>query len=106
MKVKIKTVSKALPSYSRSTKEILPFLDIWLAGQEPRFIRKVQKIFENAALDKRYSFMSPEEVFSKSSFEEKNDIYIREGIKLGKRCLSVALMKAYCKAEDIDFLMS
>ena len=106
MKVKIKTVSKALPSYSRSTKEILPFLDIWLAGQESRFIRKVHKIFENAAVDKRYSFMSPEEVFSKSSFEEKNDIYIREGIKLGKRCLSEALMKADWKAEDVDFLIT
>lgn len=106
MKVKIKTVSKALPDYSRSTAEILPFLDIWLSGQDPRFIRKVKKIFENAAVDKRYSFMSPEEVFSKSSFEERNDIYIREGIKLGTRCLSEALNKANWKADDIDFLIT
>lgn len=106
MKVKIKTVSKALPSYTRSTAEILPFLDTWLAGQDARFIRKVKKIFENAAVDKRYSFMSPEEVFSKTSFEEKNDIYIREGIQLGIRCLSDSLSKADWKPEDIDFLIT
>jgi alkylresorcinol/alkylpyrone synthase len=106
MKVKIKTVSKVLPDYSRSTEEILPFLDIWLAGQEPRFVRKVKKIFENAAVDKRYSFMSPEEVFSKTSFEEKNDIYIREGIKLGTRCLREALDKAEWQAADIDYLIT
>lgn len=106
MKVKIKAVSKVLPDYSRSTEEILPFLDLWLAGQDSRFIRKVKKIFENAAVDKRYSFMSPEEVFSKTSFEEKNDIYIREGIKLGTRCLREALNKAEWQAADIDYLIT
>ncbi len=52
MSVKIKTVSKAIPEYSRSTEEIIPFLDMWLEGQDDRFIRKVKKIFENAAVDK------------------------------------------------------
>ncbi|RZK24873.1 MAG: type III polyketide synthase, partial [Flavobacterium sp.] len=75
--VRIKTVAKVLPEYSRNTEDILPFLDIWLAGQDERFVRKVKKIFENAGVSKRYSIMSPEEVFSKSSFEERNDIYIR-----------------------------
>ena len=64
MSVKIKTVAKQLPRYSRTTEEILPFLDIWLLGQEDRFIRKVKKIFEGAAVDKRYSIMDPIEVFT------------------------------------------
>jgi hypothetical protein len=46
MLVKIITVAKQLPKYSRKTLEIVPFLDIWLEGQEERFIRKVKKIFE------------------------------------------------------------
>src|SRR3954469_13170975 len=87
MSVKIQSVAKALPQYSRTTEEIIPFLDLWLAGQEDRFIRKVKKIFENAAVDKRYSIMSPEEVFNSTSFEEKNDIYVREVTILGRRCL-------------------
>ncbi|TDG35247.1 type III polyketide synthase [Pedobacter changchengzhani] len=106
MSVKIKTVSKAMPAYSRNTDEIIPFLDAWLYDQDERFIRKVKKIFENAAVDKRYSFMSPEEVFSNVSFEERNKIYIREGIKLGTKCLSDALEKADWKPEDIDFLIT
>ena len=68
MSVKIKTVAKQLPKYSRSTAEIIPFLDAWLVGQDERFIRKVKKIFEGAAVDKRYSIMDPIEVFTKTSF--------------------------------------
>jgi len=57
MSVKIKTVTKQLPKYSRNTDEIIPFLDTWLVGQDERFVRKVKKIFEGAAVDKRYSIM-------------------------------------------------
>jgi hypothetical protein len=34
--------NKQLPKYSRTTEEIIPFLDAWL-GQDERFIRKVKK---------------------------------------------------------------
>lgn len=106
MSVKIKAVSKALPAYFRATSEIIPFVDAWLHGQEERFIRKVKKIFENAAVDKRYSLLSPEEVFSDLSFEERNKIYIREGIKLGAEALQNALKKANWLATDIDFIIT
>jgi predicted naringenin-chalcone synthase len=106
MSVKIAAVSKALPPYTRSTEEIMPFLDIWLSGQEDRFARKVKKIFENAAVDRRYSIMSPEEVFTSTSFEEKNDIYIREVIKLGEQCLVSALEKAGLEGVDLDYIIT
>lgn len=106
MSVKITAVSKALPPYTRSTEEIMPFLDIWLSGQEDRFARKVKKIFENAAVDRRYSIMSPEEVFTSTSFEEKNDIYVREVIKLGEQCLVSALEKAGLDPEDLDYIIT
>lgn len=106
MSVTIKAVSKALPEFWRSTDEILPFLDIWLKDQDDRFIRKVKKIFESAAVDKRYSIMSPEEVFSDLSFEERNNIYVREGIKLGAKCLETALEKANWQAQDLDYIIT
>ncbi|QNN40971.1 type III polyketide synthase [Pedobacter roseus] len=106
MSVTVKAVSKALPEFWRSTDEILPFLDVWLKDQDDRFIRKVKKIFEGAAVDKRYSFMSPEEVFSDLSFEERNQIYVREGIKLGAKCLSSALEKAGWQAKDLDYIIT
>jgi len=106
MSVKIKCVAKQLPEYSRTTDEIIPFLDTWLNGQESRFVRKVKKIFENAAVDKRYSIMDPIEVFSNTSFEDRNDIYVREVIDLGTKVLEKSLIKANWKPEDIDFIIT
>ncbi|WP_293309213.1 type III polyketide synthase [Pedobacter sp. UBA5917] len=106
MSVTVKAVSKALPEFWRSTEDILPFLDVWLKDQDERFIRKVKKIFEGAAVDKRYSIMSPEEVFSDLSFEERNNIYVRESIKLGANCLSSALEKAGWQAQDLDYIIT
>ena len=84
MSVKIVGVEKELPEYSRETKDILPLVENWLEDQEDRYRRKVLKIFEGAAVDKRYSIMKPEEVFTATSFEDKNNIYVREVKKLGK----------------------
>lgn len=106
MCVKIAGVAKALPDHWRETKDILPFLDTWLVGQDDRFRRKVRKIFENAAVDKRYSMMTPIEVFTQTSFEEKNAIYARESIKLGEAALANALKKTGWQATDLDYLIT
>ena len=106
MSVKIKTVAKQLPLYSRKTADIIPFIETWLAGQDERFIRKVIKIFGNAGVDERYSIMSPEEVFTCTSFEEKNDIYVRECIKLAEQALQKALDKSGWKANELDYLIT
>lgn len=106
MSVKIKCVSKQLPKYSRNTDEIIPFLDAWLVGQDDRFIRKVKKIFEGAAVDKRYSIMDPIEVFTNTSFEERNDIYVREVIELGEKVLEKALTKANWNPKDLDYIIT
>lgn len=103
---KVVCATKELPPYSRETPEIMPFLDTWLHGQDERFRRKVKKIFGNAAVDKRYSIMSPEEVFTATSFEEKNDIYTREVIKLGRNVLAKALKKAFWQARDLDYIIT
>ena len=106
MSVKIKCVSKQLPKYFRNTDEIIPFLDTWLVGQDSRFIRKVKKIFEGAAVDKRYSIMDPIEVFTSTSFEERNDIYVREVIDLGTKVLEKALSKANWNPQDLDYIIT
>jgi predicted naringenin-chalcone synthase len=106
MKVKIASVATQLPPYSRATEDIIPFLKIWLSGQEERFQRKVIKLFENAGVDRRYSIMDAEEVFLKTSFEEKNDIYKRETIKLAEGALNKALSKASLVPQDIDFIIT
>ncbi|MEP6930472.1 MAG: type III polyketide synthase, partial [Flavobacterium sp.] len=106
MSVKIVTVAKQLPQYSRTTADILPLLDNWLQGQEERFIKKVKKIFEGAAVDKRYSIMDPLEVFTASSFEDKNDIYTREVIILGEQVLEKALAQTGWEPQSLDYIIT
>jgi predicted naringenin-chalcone synthase len=103
---RIVAVTKELPQYCRDTKEILPFVELWLQDQDERFKRKVIKIFEGAAVDKRYSIMNPEEVFSATSFEDKNAIYARECKKLGTTVLKKALTKANWTPESLDYIIT
>ncbi|WP_394775623.1 type III polyketide synthase [Flavobacterium sp.] len=106
MSVKIITVAKQLPKYSRETADILPMLEGWLHGQDERFIKKVKKIFEGAAVDKRYSIMDPAEVFTATSFEDKNDIYSLEVIILGEQVLEKALEKADWNPQSLDYIIT
>ena len=105
-RTRIISVSKELPKYSRSTKEIIPYIRNWISGQEERFQRKVIKIFENAGVDRRYSIMDADEVFEVTSFEEKNELYCREAITLGEAALKSALDKAELAPTDIDFIIT
>lgn len=106
MSVKIISVAKQLPKYTRETKDIIPYLNLWLAGQEERFQRKVIKLFDNAGVDRRYSIMDAEAVFSNTSFEDKNNIYSREVINLGEQALLNSLEKAHLQPTDIDFIIT
>jgi len=103
---RIVAVTKELPKYCRETKEIIPFVDLWLQNQDERFKRKVIKIFEGAAVDRRYSIMDPEEVFMATSFEDKNKIYARECKKLGATVLENALLKASWAPESLDYIIT
>ena len=104
--IHISTVVKQLPKYSRKTAEILPLVELWLSNQDERFRRKVIKIFEGAAVDKRYSIMAPEEVFIATSFEEKNAIYVREVKTLGTKVVQKALENVNWKADSLDFIIT
>lgn len=103
---RIVAVTKELPQYCRATKDIIPLVDLWLQNQDERFRRKVVKIFEGAAVDKRYSIMEPEEVFSATSFEDKNNIYARECKKLGDTVLKNALTTANWAPESLDYIIT
>ncbi|MCE2612205.1 type III polyketide synthase [Flavobacteriaceae bacterium D16] len=103
---RIVTVAKQLPEYSRKTEEILPVVSFWLNGQEERFQRKVIKIFEGAGVDKRYGIMDIKEVFTATSFEDKNAIYSREAKKLGTSVLKKALDQAAWNSQDLDFIIT
>ncbi|APG61363.1 type III polyketide synthase [Christiangramia salexigens] len=106
MSVRIIGVAKELPEYSRETKDIIPLVSEWLSDKDERFRRKIIKIFESAGVDKRYSIMSPEDVFTCTSFGQRNDIYVRESKKLGSKVLKTALENADWNAESLDYIIT
>lgn len=103
---RIVAVTKELPEHCRETKDILPYVELWVQGQEERFRRKVVKIFEGAAVDRRYGIMPIEEVFLATSLEEKNAIYVRETKKLGTAVLKKALEKTNWQPESLDYIIT
>ncbi len=104
--ISIVGVSKELPPFSRKTRDILPYVARWLKNQEDRFQRKVLKIFEGAEVDIRYGIMDIEEVFTASSFEEKNAIYVAGIKKLGTQVLQKALLEHNWAPESIDYIIT
>lgn len=106
MNVKITSAVSQLPEYSKTTAEVIPFVEAWLANKDQRFRRKVVKLFEGAGVDQRYSIMDPEEVFTATSFEDKNKIYEREAKSLGKKVLQKALKDSDWEAESLDYIIT
>ena len=106
MSVKIIFIAKQLPKYVKETKDIIPFVEQWMQDQESRFKRKVLKNFEGAWDDRRYSIMDAEEVFLNTSFEEKNNIYIKEVTKLAEISLLKSLKKVGLQPTDIDYIIT
>ena len=104
--VRIAGVAKALPAYTRTTEEIIPFVHRWLGGQDDRFIRKVIKVFEGAGVDKRYGIMDIKEVFTATSFEQKNKLYEQASKELGVRSLASALDQQSWEKDSVDLLIT
>lgn len=104
--VRVTNIKKGVPKYSRETADVVPMLEMWLQDEDQRYIRKARKIFENAGVAKRYSIMDPTEVFTATSFEQKNRIYRRECTDLAERTVSDLLSDAQLDAKDIDYIIS
>lgn len=104
--VKIITARKALPDFSRTTQEIIPFLKAWLAGESPRYIRKAEKIFLGAGVDRRYGIMDLSEVFTPTGFESKNRLYAQAAKTLGEKALHAALQAAGWEPDSLDYIIT
>ncbi|MEM6802714.1 MAG: type III polyketide synthase [Bacteroidota bacterium] len=103
---KILSTAIELPTYTKTTEEILEDMSRHLAGHDERFRRKVLRIFKYAEVDKRYSIMPADKVLAPLSFEEKNDLYIKSVIDLSEKVLIKALKKAELAPKDIDFIIT
>lgn len=104
--VKILASAIELPEFSRTTDDILPYINDWLSDQPKRLQDKVLRIFKYAEVDRRFSIMDIDEVFRETSFEEKNDLYVKKSIELSENALVKALKKADLAADEIDIIIT
>lgn len=106
MKVKLQDVQTVQPPYYRNTEDIIPLVEFWLANEDERYRRKAVKIFEGAQVNKRYSIMPPETVFSALSFEERNTIYTRQAKIIAAKAMNKALASSNWKASSLDYIIT
>ncbi len=99
---KIQAVGTALPSYKVTRAESKAFIlnlygEVYSKGQD-----RLLDIVDHTGIDSRY-FCVPAEWFASShSFEEKNNLYIKEGLKLSERAVEQVLQEAGVECSDID----
>lgn len=95
------------PQYKYATEEIVAVADKeWLSKGEPQVRRAALKIFNGSGIKTRSSAVPLDLVFKNLSFEEKNNIYIKEMIHMGEKVLRKALDKAQMAPKDIDVLIT
>lgn len=106
MESKILAVNITLPPYTESTDTILNYAKKWVSNQDERTQEKILRLFRNANVNRRYSIMDIEQVFTVQSFEDRNNYFIQKTIGLAKTCLEGALEKANLKPQDIDVIIT
>lgn len=76
-----------------------------LFGGEYEDIERLLKVFGNGQIDSRY-FAAPLDWFEKErTLEEKNNLYIKEAVRMGSRAVQKCLVKAEVDATEIDAII-
>src|SRR6202008_3646058 len=97
MTSKIHTTHIELPEFTEDVNTIIQYAEKWTGDLDERSRQKILRLFKNANVNRRYSIMNIEEVFTPRSFEERNNIYIERVTDLCEKALKNALAKANVK---------
>lgn len=103
---KILSTAIVLPPFTRSLDESWAHIKAWISPLPERQQQKILRIFKYANVDRRYAIMDIDEVFLKSSFEEKNRYYQDKMIELGDQALRLALQRANLEPTDLDYIIT
>jgi alkylresorcinol/alkylpyrone synthase len=105
--MKILSVASVKPKFQYSTKEIIEAADkYWLHNQEPKKRSLALKIFHGAEIESRGSVVSLEQVFTPTSFQEKNDLYIEAAKEMAENALLAACEKIDLPPHKLDYLIT
>ncbi|WP_034731491.1 type III polyketide synthase [Bacteriovorax sp. Seq25_V] len=100
-------IESLAPKYVYSTDQIIEAADsLWLKNVDEMTRRKAIKIFKGSNIDFRRAVVPLEIAFGDLSFEEKNNIYMKEMIAYGKELLSNAIKNSGIEPTDIDYIIT
>ena len=100
---RILAVTPVLPEYSYSQAEIAAVLgEVITTDRNQRAV--LERFHAGSGISRRYTTLPIERYRELASFEEANDIWIREGTTLATRAVSGALAASGLVPSDVDFL--
>jgi predicted naringenin-chalcone synthase len=102
----ILSVHTLLPPNRYEAPEVEAAFMGWLAGQDDGLRTKARRIFRNAGVEARHSFLDIEEVFARRSLTESTRRYREQAVELGTRALEAALDAAGVDPSDLDILIT
>lgn len=104
---KIITVATHHAPYQYKTAEIIDYMDrIWLSKIDPVHRRTALHILRASEIESRGSVVPLEMVFSALSFEEKNNLYAKATVEMGRTVLKKALDQSGLRPEELDAIIT
>ncbi len=100
----IRSVATALPAHVLPQSIARDFAQHLFAPSMPT-IERYLPVFEHAQIDQRHLVVPPEWFLSEHSFQESNDLFIREATALGERVARDCLAMAKVEPDDIDHIL-
>ncbi len=99
-------MNTVLPPNRYESSEVEAIFMRWLASQEKSIQIKGQRIFRNADVLQRHSFLSLEEIFSPRSLTDSTRKYREAMIEFGTRALKEGLQQAGVEPNEVDVLIT
>jgi alkylresorcinol/alkylpyrone synthase len=98
------SIGTALPPHVLTQKEVKQFAHN-IYGEAFADVDRLMSVFDNSEIEERH-FCAPLDWFaSTKSFEEKNDLYIRNAIDLSTEAIATCLGNGGLRHEDIDYIL-
>ncbi len=104
---KIISVATHQAAYQYKTPEIIEYMDrVWLSKIDATHRRTALHILRASEIESRGSVVPLETVFSNLGFEEKNNLYAKATVEMGRAVLEKALNQAGLKPEELDAIIT
>jgi len=102
---KIISIGTAVPPFVATQDDAKTFATNLYGEAYKGNLERLISIFENTLIKKRHFCVPVEWFASEKSFEEKNNLYLENALKLSELAIEACLQKAQVSISDIDYLM-